>query len=556
MRIPLIEDKYADGAGRALARLRQGKVVFQPKLARKLLAIGMVALSLTLAGWLNSGLWSSKAALHSPLNGLACGQPGSGCEVLAKSIANPRSLSKALPDGSFFVGSAGSPSNDLFGEAVAGVDINSSTIFRYTGAGGLQPWVSAKPSQLITLFDATFSSFVPFQTGINGVEVMGRDLVYSLSYNAGATNYVDRMRSYTAETGLTFSEVRRIAGGAANPNGPETVIANRAAAPAAVAESCRPQASITSIERVDIGTITESFLVRWDTTSPCVTSFEVSLTVTRADGSQRSDKRKFDRGARSAVFKLAGKRDDNLTKAAKAVVTATGVLAAKGSLVQNLGIAPGVGSGGAQAKAPTPAPIPTFKIQGKVINAQNGTPLTGAEIFFDVVGGGGRVSSTKSDSLGRWEQGGFPIGKKARVTAFKPFFIIEPAELLVDENTGIAQFTARPSNNGSKSAPTPAQTFTAGGRAVVNSLSQGTQTPLPGATISFTLLNTKPGQAKAPGPVTTQKDGRWSQSGFTAGFTYQARISKSGVAFNIATANFASSNGQPVNDVGFIGTVK
>lgn len=230
MRIPLIEDKYADGAGRALARLRQGKVVFQPKLARKLLAIGMVALSLTLAGWLNSGLWSSKAALHSPLNGLACGQPGSGCEVLAQSIANPRSLSKALPDGSFFVGSAGSPSNDLFGEAVAGVDINSSTIFRYTDADGLQSWVSAKPSQLITLFDATFSSFVPFQTGINGVEVMGRDLVYSLAYNAGATNYVDRMRSYTAETGQTFSEVRRIAGGAANPNGPETVIANLARA--------------------------------------------------------------------------------------------------------------------------------------------------------------------------------------------------------------------------------------------------------------------------------------------------------------------------------------
>jgi hypothetical protein len=337
---------------------------------------------------------------------------------------------------------------------------------------------------------------------------------------------------------------------------PAHAITNHVGATAAVAESCRPQATINSIERIEIGSITETFRVRWGTTSPCVDSFEVSLLVTRADGSQRSDKRKFDGGARSAEFRLAGKRDDNLTKIAKAVVNATGVLAAKGGMVQDLGIAPGVGSGGNQSSAPTPPPIPTFKLQGKVINAQNGTPLAGVELFFDVVGGGRRVSSTKSNSQGRWEQGGFPIGKKVRVTAFKPFFTIEPAELLAGEDSGIVQFTARSSNAGANPTPTPQQTFTAGGRAVVNSLSQGTQTPLPGATISFTLLKAKPGQANVPGPVTTQKDGRWSQSGFTTGFSYQARISKSGVTFNISTANFTSSTGQTVDDVGFIGTVK
>ncbi|MGE0128891.1 MAG: hypothetical protein AB7U82_12495 [Blastocatellales bacterium] len=337
--------------------------------------------------------------------------------------------------------------------------------------------------------------------------------------------------------------------------------ANHVGAHAAFEEGCRPEASITGIERIEIGAITETFRVRWSTSSPCANSFEVSLLVTRADGSQRSDKRKFEGGIRSAEFRLAGKRDNNLTKIAKAVVNATGVLAAKGSLTQSLAIGPGVGSGGpgggsGGGQAPAPPPIPTFKIQGKVINAQKGTPLEGVKLTFDVVGSGRGTSSTESNSQGRWRQDGFPVGKKVRVTATKRFFIIEPAEQLVSEGAGIVQFIGRPNDVGAKPVPTPSQTFTAGGRAVVNSLSQGAQTPLPGATISFAALNAKPGQANVPGPVTTQKDGRWSQSGFTVGFTYRATISKSGVTFNFSTANFASSTGQPVNDVGFIGTVK
>jgi hypothetical protein len=134
-------------------------------------------------------------------------------------------------DGSFFLGSAGSPIEDLFGEAVSGTvtDIDSSTIFKYT-AEGLQRWVTRRPSQLITVFDATFGGLVPFQAGINGVEVTNGDLVYSVAYNRGTTNYVDRMRSFTAETGISFAEVRRIAGGVSDPDGPETTIADLARA--------------------------------------------------------------------------------------------------------------------------------------------------------------------------------------------------------------------------------------------------------------------------------------------------------------------------------------
>ena len=168
------------------------------------------------------------AAPPAPMSATACGQPGSGCEVLAGSIPNPRSLSKVQPDGSFFVGSAGSPAQDLFAEGAAGPgsDSDSSTIYRYTQADGLRPWVTPRTSQLLTVFDASFNGFVPYQAGVNGVEVAGGDLVYTIHSNRGTSNYVERMRSYTADTGISFSEVRRIAGGATDPNGAETVVAD------------------------------------------------------------------------------------------------------------------------------------------------------------------------------------------------------------------------------------------------------------------------------------------------------------------------------------------
>src|SRR5262249_15990374 len=98
--------------------------------------------------------------------------------------------------------------------------------FRYTETGGLEPWVTHRPSRLITVINPNIGGLVPYQSGINGVEVMGGDLIYSLSYNRGTTNYVERMRSFTVETGISFGEVRRIAGGVSKPDGPESVIAD------------------------------------------------------------------------------------------------------------------------------------------------------------------------------------------------------------------------------------------------------------------------------------------------------------------------------------------
>ena len=102
--------------------------------------------------------------------------------------------------------------------------------------------------------------------------------------------------------------------------------------------SCSPEAFIEKIERTEIGTITETFEVTWTSASSCFTEFEISLLVTRADGSQRSDKKKFSSIFRKVSFTLGGKRDNNLTKTAKAVVSVTGVLAAKGGKVQSLAI--------------------------------------------------------------------------------------------------------------------------------------------------------------------------------------------------------------------------
>jgi hypothetical protein len=184
------------------------------------------SLFLALAGGAAAHLAAQPARADTPLNGIDCGSAGSSCEILASNIPNPRSMSEIQAGGSFFVGSAGSPTDDLFQEAVTGKDSDSSTIYRYTDADGLKPWIGKKPSQLITEGDPTLGFLVPYQGGINGVAVDGNDLVYSLSYNRGASNYVDRMRSYTVETGLSFGEVRRVRGGATDPNGPETIIAD------------------------------------------------------------------------------------------------------------------------------------------------------------------------------------------------------------------------------------------------------------------------------------------------------------------------------------------
>lgn len=173
----------------------------------------------------------SQALHNGPQNAALCGQPSSDCEILGGGFPNPRALSRIKNNGDFFVTSAGDPFNDLFAEAIVGTgtNIDSSSIYKWTNSGGLQPWIIQKPSQLLVVFDPVFGGPTPFQAGINGVEIQGNDLYYTVTYNAGTTNYVDRMRSYTVETGISFGELRKVSNGVQNPAGTDTLLADVAA---------------------------------------------------------------------------------------------------------------------------------------------------------------------------------------------------------------------------------------------------------------------------------------------------------------------------------------
>jgi hypothetical protein len=62
--------------------------------------------------------------------------------------------------------------------------------------------------------------------GINGVEPQNGDLYYTTLYNKGPTSYEQRSRSDTADTGISFGELRRIVGGVTNPNGQDEKLAD------------------------------------------------------------------------------------------------------------------------------------------------------------------------------------------------------------------------------------------------------------------------------------------------------------------------------------------
>jgi hypothetical protein len=155
-----------------------------------------------------------------------CGNSGSHCQVLGQSLGNARSISKIRADGTFFVGTSGNAQSDLINELITNQDSDSSTIYRYTEAGGLASWVTQKPSQFILAFDVGSLSFVPIQVGINGVEPQGGDLYYTILYNKGPASYEQRSRSDTADTGISFGELRKIVGGVTNPNGQDVKLAD------------------------------------------------------------------------------------------------------------------------------------------------------------------------------------------------------------------------------------------------------------------------------------------------------------------------------------------
>jgi hypothetical protein len=169
---------------------------------------------------------AEQALFAAVVDARGCGEYGSDCEVLGQPLDGARSISRILPDGTFFVGGSGNAQKDLFGELVTNVDTDSSIIYRYTEATGLEPWITHQPSQLILLYDVGARAHQLYQAGINGVEIRGDHLYYTILYNAGRASYERRARSFTAETGITFAELRRVGGGVHDPDGPETVLAD------------------------------------------------------------------------------------------------------------------------------------------------------------------------------------------------------------------------------------------------------------------------------------------------------------------------------------------
>jgi hypothetical protein len=326
----------------------------------------------------------------------------------------------------------------------------------------------------------------------------------------------------------------------------------------ALAEGCVANVQVSNIERVEIGSVSETFLVKWTTTSVCVQSFNVTLAIKRSDGSTRDETQKFDSNIRQGLFKLLGKRDDKLTTQATATVKASGTLAAKTNESKVLNVVTTATQGGAVGSNPTPKPTvaPTFRLSGQVRLKKEGTPVEGATISFELLNNNERKAPqpVETNAQGRWTQDQFPLGTKVRVTAFKTFLVTEPAAREATQTTTVDFVMALP--DGNKPAPAAA-TFSVKGTAKLDS-PQG-QTPLAGATVTFSVFNNPNGiaQPNVPGPVTTQSDGSWPQNGFTVGVTYRAQIAKPGIVFGLGTTNFTSNTaGQLITDLGFIGTSK
>ena len=237
----------------------------------------------------------------------------------------------------------------------------------------------------------------------------------------------------------------------------------------AVKEGCSAGIGNIKIQRASGG---NNFVVSWDAPSPCLNEFEVSLTVIKLSGAERTDTKKLNSRTLVAAFSFAGDGDLNPIKSARATVKGTGVLAAKIELTKSLGIGPGVGSS-------APTPVPTFRLFGRIRNPQ-GSPLFGVKLTFDLVGVGPlrqAPAPVETNNQGRWQQDGFPVGAKVRIAASKRFFVFEPESRVVSEGGEEVQFVGRPAD--AVSAPAP--TFSVIGFAKLNNLSQATQTGLGGA---------------------------------------------------------------------------
>ncbi len=302
------------------------------------------------------------------------------------------------------------------------------------------------------------------------------------------------------------------------------------------AEDCSPGITITSIERVDTGTLSETFLVKWNTSSACVTGFEITVEATRQNGEKRDEKQKFKASERSGLFKLLGSRNDNRAKSVRARITAFGVLAGQGS--------GSLGQSTVATTQPATATKPTFAISGKVLDAE-GRRIPDVKIEFALVSSKGiAVSQLASggnsgsvpvpqpvvvDLSGGFVQKGFQFGQSFRVTPSRSGFTFTPASKVVTiENTDVQtdfRGIASPS-------------FAVAGFALGPN-----GTPIPGVTVTFMFDNpTDAKKAELPPPVQTASNGRWARNGFTEGIKYTAVASKAGLSFFPSTHRITGPN--------------
>ncbi len=308
-----------------------------------------------------------------------------------------------------------------------------------------------------------------------------------------------------------------------------------------VAEGCAVSAAVTSIERVETGLTSETFLVKWSASSPCITGFEVRVEATRQNNEVRNDEKKFGAGERSGLLKVFGSRSDNKAKSVRAIVTARGVLAGKGtgSLGQTV----------VATEQPATATKPTFAIFGTVMDDDR-REISDVRLIFSAVSGKGvsipQTTTTvgsaapsdntvipravQTDSRGAYRQTGFPFGQSFKVTPSKPGFTFAPASSVVAIVNADVRTDFR---------AIPPQTFVAFGQ--VRAQNGG---GIADATITFNFANPADGQkAFLPSPVKSAANGRWGQSGFSSGIRYTATVSKFGVTFKPNTLTFDTAAG-------------
>jgi hypothetical protein len=318
----------------------------------------------------------------------------------------------------------------------------------------------------------------------------------------------------------------------------EEAIAEPRPVGAAAAEGCTPEVTITNVERVEIGTLSETFLVRWSTEAVCINEFDVKVEATRQDGSRKTDSKTVGKNDRTALVKVFGSRQDNLSKRVSVLVIGKGVLAGKGTLTS--------GTTAVATQQPAVATVPTFTLGGVVRDGQ-GNPIPGVRISFSPAPGGKNLSPTpgksqntpapvQTDGRGVYQQSGFPAGQPFKVTPTKPGFTFNPPSTVIEVKSDRERFDF----TGIQS-----QVFSVSGRVISKD-----QKGIAGATVTFKLVNASPGQkANLPGPVKSDANGNWSQSGFTKGFTYEANVSKPNFSFKPSAVSIEG----PSNSLNFVG---